>query len=91
MTTARFDDLEALAATRQTWFGRLCVHLLDWQAQRAQRVIDHHAHLIADCTPAFRIRESSASRDATWSALHHGVTCEAGLRADPPARDFNAL
>ena len=76
-------------ASGRTWLARLWSHMHDWKAERAQRVIDRHAALIAelhvDVVPA------RAARDVTWSALHHGATCEAGFRADPPPRDFSAF
>ena len=88
MTTVRFEDFDALP--KPSWPKRLWVHLLAWQARRAQRVMNRHADLIADCSMngahAFPI-----SHDVIWSVVHHGMTSEIGVRADPPARDFSAL
>ena len=87
MTTADFDDIET--PVDRSWLARLWTHICDWQAARAQRVIESHAGLIADLRSD--VAPVSAPRDNTWSALLHGATCDAGLRADPPPRDFSAL
>lgn len=87
MTTVHFDDIVTPAG--RSWLARLWTRIYDWQAARAQRVIDSHAALIADLNSD--AASVAATRDGAWSALLHGATCEAGLRADPPARDFSAL
>jgi hypothetical protein len=87
MTTAHFDDIDTPAGRSR--LARLWIHMRDWQAARAQRVIARHAALIADLS--IGVAPITAPRDGAWSALLHGATCDAGLRADPPARDFSAF